>query len=85
MKTCPICTGECREHTMPKHIATWGSEDSKYGRHTFVLRDVESVICISCNEQFFDAVSVAKYEEKLNEQIKKKLGIDWIALSNPAL
>lgn len=80
MKTCPLCTGECRERITPKHIATWGSEDSKYGKHTFVLRNIQSVVCLSCNEQFFNAKQIALYEEKLNEQIKQKLGTDWLAL-----
>jgi hypothetical protein len=78
---CPFCDEKTNIHVEPEYTTTWGRTDSEHGSHTFTLENVEFMRCDTCEEQFLNYELARAYEQKLNEKIKEKLGIDWLARS----
>jgi YgiT-type zinc finger domain-containing protein len=79
MTHCYICGGPTEIVIIPEQETTWGMPESEHGSHTFTLKDVPMYQCTVCGEGFFNWEQCQVYERQLNELIKEKLGIDWLA------
>lgn len=85
METCPFCGAPAVLETVPTCPTTWGNPKSEHGEHHFILTNVQfyrcSVPCTTPPEEWLDHELSTAYDQQLNEHIKAKLGIDWLALN----
>jgi hypothetical protein len=81
MKFCPLCDSECAEKHVFEDIQ-WGTDGvTKYGRQIFKNIEQRYFECLKCGETFYDMEQAHFREANLNEAIKARLGIDWLAES----
>lgn len=83
-ETCYACgTGTAHEYLVIKKV-TWGNPTMRYGEHVF--ENVPSFVwdCHDCGDGYMDSAQIELHESALNHLIKRRLGIDWLALSRDA-
>ncbi len=86
--TCPYCGAPAVVAVTPTHDTVWGMPEYTHGQHKFTLVNVAystcSVPCHECTElgDWYTKEQSTAYEQQLNELIKAKLGIDWLAQAN---
>lgn len=77
---CHYCEGvRCEERTTTEPT-TWGTDGfTEHGRHVFEGIERRYWHCPKCGDEFLDMTQAKAHEHLLNEAIKAKLGIDWLA------
>lgn len=76
---CRHCGRKAQKTTKARSRYTWGTEGiTPYGRHVFYLPDT-FYECTFCGVAWYDMELSYLHSNRLNEAIKKRLGIDWLA------
>lgn len=73
---CPLCGEPAIVVYTPNDEVHWGKH-SKYGEQILYVDDMH-FRCIECDFDYCTAQQVRMRELQINEQLKEKLGIDWL-------
>lgn len=73
---CPLCGEQAIVVYTPNYEVHWG----KYTEHgqQIVYVDDFRFKCIPCDFDYYTAQQIRKQELQINEQLKEKIGIDWL-------
>ena len=73
---CPSCREKAILVYTPNHEVCWG----KYTTHGEQILYVDDFHfkCIPCGFEYYTVQQIRKQELQINEQLKEKLGIDWL-------
>ena len=82
MKTCPGCGGEVNEEVVDNYEVRWGRPESEHGQLVFTIDGVRYFKCLgNCYDgefSFFTSEQFINYEHLVNEQLKARIGFDWL-------